>query len=147
MKIIIKSWLPVLLWAAIIFFFSANPDPYRYLPESWRTLIPIRTASSSSLAEWIGQIMHFVEYAILAFLLMRALTMTFPPTTNISLLTIVLAMVFALSDEIHQIFVPGRAFQVVDLVIDLLGVLFGVFLYTRLKINHEDTKNTKKELN
>ena len=91
--------------------------------------------------------MHFVEYAILAFLLMRALTMTFPPTTNISLLTIVLAMVFALSDEIHQIFVPGRAFQVVDLVIDLLGVLFGVFLYTRLKINHEDTKNTKKELN
>ena len=28
----IKPWLPVLLWAAIIFLFSANPDPYRFLP-------------------------------------------------------------------------------------------------------------------
>jgi hypothetical protein len=32
MKNIIKSWTPVLLWAAIIFLFSANPDPYRFLP-------------------------------------------------------------------------------------------------------------------
>ena len=32
MKNIIKSWTPVLLWAAIIFLFSVNPDPYRFLP-------------------------------------------------------------------------------------------------------------------
>jgi hypothetical protein len=28
----IKPWLPVLIWMAIIFLFSANPDPYRFLP-------------------------------------------------------------------------------------------------------------------
>jgi len=54
--------------------------------------------------------------------------------TRGSLTVLLLAMAFALSDEIHQRFVPGRAFQVIDLFIDLLGILFGVLLYTRLKI-------------
>jgi len=45
-----------------------------------------------------------------------------------------------------QLFVPGHTFQLIDLQIDLIGVLFGVFLYTRLKINHEDTKHTKKKI-
>jgi VanZ family protein len=51
-----------------------------------------------------------------------------------SLTLLLMTMAFALSDEIHQLFVPGRAFQVIDLIIDFLGILFGVFLYTKLKI-------------
>lgn len=191
MKRIFAYWLPVILWAAIIFLFSANPDPYRYLPESWRSAVPLPTVSGSSLAEWIGQLMHFVEYAILAFLLARALFSTFPPKLSNSQtskgivnhlknngltahevplvlrrgkgifrgeqltkspskasgisLTVSLSMLFALSDEIHQLFVPGRAFQVVDLVIDFLGSLFGVFLFTRLKIKPQRTQRTQRK--
>jgi VanZ family protein len=153
LKTLIKSWLPVLLWAAIIFLFSANPDPYKYLPDAWRSAVPLPTVSDSSLAEWIGQLMHFMEYAVLAFLLRRslhasgrdarALYKTSAASTKISALVILISMLFALSDEIHQLFVPGRAFQGVDLLIDLLGVLCGVFLYTRLKIEpqrHEGAK-------
>ena len=128
------SWLPVVLWAAIIFLFSANPDPYKYLPEAWRYLIPIREISDSSLAELLGQLMHFLEYAVLSFLMARALHHTLPSSQKINLLTIIFTMIFALSDEIHQLFVPGRTFQVIDLIIDFLGILFGLFLYTRLKI-------------
>jgi VanZ family protein len=51
-----------------------------------------------------------------------------------SLTLLLMTMAFALSDEIHQLFVPGRAFQVIDLIIDFLGILFGVYLYQRLKI-------------
>jgi VanZ family protein len=51
-----------------------------------------------------------------------------------SLTVLLMTMAFALSDEIHQLFVPGRAFQVIDLIIDFLGLLFGVYLYQRLKI-------------
>lgn len=178
MKNFLKSWLPVILWAAIIFFFSSNPDPYRFLPAGWRSAVPLPTVSDSSLAEWLGQLMHFVEYAVLAFLLSRALYFTrqtkisndpnssriekvnffknFQRTPRVfsgvtasegwkpeglraflsekQLFSVLLAMLYALSDEIHQIFVPGRTFQVIDLVIDFLGILFGVFLYTRLKI-------------
>jgi hypothetical protein len=56
--------------------------------------------------------------------------------------SIFIASLFAFSDEIHQLFVPGRAFQLIDLIIDFIGILFGVFLYTRLKIEpqrHEDS--------
>jgi VanZ family protein len=112
-KNIIKSWLPVLLWAAIIFFFSA--------------------------AELLGQFLHFLEYAVLVFLLARAFYKT---ASTQSIYTVIIASLFAFSDEIHQLFVPGRAFQLIDLIIDFIGILFGVFLYTRLKIEpqrHEDS--------
>jgi hypothetical protein len=59
-KNIIKSWLPVLLWAAIIFYFSANPDPYRYLPAGWRSAVPLPSLSASSAAELLGQLMHII---------------------------------------------------------------------------------------
>lgn len=133
MKFFIKIWVPVLVWASLIFFFSANPNPYRYLPEGWRSLVPLRVVSDSSLAEWIGQVMHFVEYAILALLLSRAMQASFPGKARIAGLTILFTMLFALSDEVHQLFVPGRAFQIVDLIIDLVGSLFGVFLWGKLK--------------
>ena len=132
MKNIIKSWLPVLLWAAIIFLFSSNPDPYRYLPESWRNLVPIRQVSDSSLAEWIGQLMHFFEYAVLSFQVIRAVCQTKPNYPKTTLLVLILVMLFALSDEIHQIFVPGRTFQLLDLIIDFLGIIAGIFLFNKI---------------
>jgi hypothetical protein len=61
------SWLPVLLWAAIIFFFSSNPDPYRFLPAALRkhpvgvrSAVPLPTISTSSAAELLGQLMHII---------------------------------------------------------------------------------------
>jgi len=60
MKKIIKSWLPVVLWAAIIFLFSANPDPYRYLPAAWRSAVPLPSLADSSAAELLGQLMHII---------------------------------------------------------------------------------------
>jgi len=134
MKNVIRSWLPLILWAAIIFYFSSNPDPYRYLPAAWRSAVPLPTLTNSSAAELLGQLMHLLEYAVLAFLLVRALHRTLATSQKTNSLTIIIAMIFAFSDEVHQLYVPGRAFQVIDLFIDFLGILFGVFLYTRLKI-------------
>jgi len=50
MQKIIKYWIQVLLWMSIIFYFSSNPDPYKYLPEGWRSLVPLREVSDSSLS-------------------------------------------------------------------------------------------------
>jgi len=169
----LRAWLPVILWAALIFLFSANPDPYRFLPAAWRSAVPIPAISNSSAAELLGQLMHFLEYAVLAFLLSRALFITrqykisndpnsfrieksflknltasaglrthLPEQhliqrtprslTRGSLIAVLLSMLYALSDETHQLFVPGRAFQVVDLVVDLGGILTGVWLWKKV---------------
>ena len=137
-------WLPVILWAAIIFLFSSNPDPYRFLPASWRSAVPLPTLTNSSAAELLGQFLHFLEYAVLAFLLARAFYKT---ASTQSIYTVIIASLFAFSDEIHQLFVPGRAFQLIDLIIDFLGILFGVFLYTRLKIEPQRRKERHEEKN
>ncbi len=72
---------------------------------------------------------HFIEYALLAFLFMR---MFDPPFSRRLLLTaLALLALSALLDEIHQYFVPTRYFEIKDIIVDISGILAGMFLYTR----------------
>ena len=66
---------------------------------------------------------HFTEYAVLGFLMYNVLysfNVGFAP-----LIGVVRSFIYALSDEIHQIFVPERAFQISDLTVDLGGIILG----------------------
>lgn len=101
-------WLPALAWATLIFALSGIP-----------TL-------ATDLGTWdlvLRKLAHAVEYAILAALLLRALRA--PPAWA-------LAVVYAVSDELHQHFVPGRAGRPLDVAIDATGALVGVLLARRL---------------
>jgi len=125
----LKFHLPVLLWAALIFLFSSFSHPYQILPAAWRIFRPLPTLTDSSLTEFIGVVMHFLEFAILSALILRAITQNQKITRKQILLSILLSILYALSDEIHQLFVPERTFQLQDLLVDLLGTLTGVFLF------------------
>ena len=77
------------------------------------------------------KLLHVFAYAILGILFFRAYG-TLPLKNNQSLLiglSILSAVLFGLSDEIHQYFVPARHADLWDLVADMIGVLSGVFLY------------------
>ncbi len=53
-------------------------------------------------------------------------------------LSVLLSWCYAWTDEIHQLFVPGRAFQFIDLAVDLAGIVLGVlfvYLITRTRNN------------
>ncbi len=70
---------------------------------------------------------HFCEFAGLGFLMgnfIFALKDKLKP-----LLCILLSWGYAWTDEIHQIFVPGRAFQLIDLTVDLGGIILGVAVF------------------
>lgn len=66
---------------------------------------------------------HFSEYCILGFLLYLTLIEFVHHKTL--LLTIVLCVIYAISDEIHQLYVVGRVFAFVDIVIDSIGAYCG----------------------
>lgn len=69
---------------------------------------------------------HFCEYALLGFLMYNAFCsfrIKLAPVTSVFS-----AFLYALSDEIHQIFVDGRAFQLQDLAVDLCGIISGMLL-------------------
>ena len=123
-----SKWLPVLLWSALIFLASSNPDPNKSLPPRWTEPCLTTLPASQSCAELLGRFLHVTEYAILAALTARA--MIGKEAIEISRLFLILGliMVYALSDEVHQWFVLGRSFQLLDLGFDLLGALIGLFI-------------------
>ena len=52
------------------------------------------------------------------------------------LFSIILSIIYSFTDELHQLFIPGRAGQLQDILIDLIGIILGYISYTLyLKIN------------
>lgn len=94
---------------ALIFTASASPDPG--LPSS----VSDKTA-------------HVAAYALLSVLVLRALadgalaTMTWPRAT----VAVLLSVLYGVTDEVHQRFVPGRSPDVLDVVADAVGAVGGV---------------------
>jgi VanZ family protein len=104
----VRLWLPVLLWAGLIFALSSVPD------------------LGTGLGGWdlvLRKIGHAAEFAVLGALLARALRGLWPP--------LAVGVLYAISDEVHQSFVAGRQGSVVDVAIDAVGVAVGVLAWRR----------------
>ncbi|WP_447971633.1 VanZ family protein [Nitrospira sp. M1] len=110
-------WLPVILYAGLIVFLSSLSSP----GVSFITIIP----------GFDDKIIHAVEYAILAILCYRALlhTTTHNRLFYSPMLAITAAVVFGITDEIHQAFVPLRQPDVWDVLADGIGASVGVGLW------------------
>ena len=105
-------WGPAVAQMAAIFFLSSQQS----LPS-----LP------GGLTDYTG---HFVGYALLATLLLRALAGAAwrGITARAGWLAVLAASAYGVSDEIHQVFVPGRSATVEDWVADTLGAITGVLL-------------------
>ena len=103
-------WLPVLVWAAVIFTFSSIPSLSTGLG-TWDTIL--RKGA------------HLTEYAVLGALLYRAL--------GREPLALAVGIAYAATDELHQYFVRGRHASPVDVAIDAVGVAAGMLIWLRLR--------------
>lgn len=72
---------------------------------------------------------HFFEYFVLAILLMFFLKNYFEVNLKLVMVVCILCLLYSITDEIHQLFVPGRTGRVVDVCIDFLGISLGGFSY------------------
>jgi VanZ family protein len=122
-----NPWIAVGVWMGVIFWFS-HQSGEESLAQSGLILNVLEALGLSkarlSQPEFIflvRKLAHFIEYSILGFLISRV-HLPF-------LWTAVLILGYAVSDEIHQIFVPGRGFAFMDMGIDFLGGLTGMGLY------------------
>jgi VanZ family protein len=115
-------WGPVLLQMALIFFFSAQPKGSPVL-ESFPT------------PPGLG---HFIGYAVLGLLLYRGfnggLKLSSGWNKKAAFKTLLVGIAYAISDEVHQLFVPGRLSSLVDLVIDTLAIVF-VLMVMKMILN------------
>jgi len=133
---IIKNWAAVGAWMIVIFFFSGAP----FSDENTSALLaPVLSAMFPSItggqleAIHLGlrKLGHLVEYFILAVLFMRALAVEFPRHRWIHRIgiAVLLASLYAASDEWHQSFVPGRTASVNDVIIDSCGAFLGALWF------------------
>ncbi len=75
---------------------------------------------------------HFLEYALLGFLLARAYDKNVKfakQSPKMIIMAVVTAALYSTSDEIHQIFVPGRSCEFRDICIDTIGATLGAYVY------------------
>jgi VanZ family protein len=71
---------------------------------------------------------HFAEYGVLAALLWLALGGTPVLARHAASLAFVVAVLYAISDEFHQSFVPGRYPDLRDVLVDAAGALAALLL-------------------
>ena len=127
---------PLVAWMAFIFFAStgafAGENTSRIIRPLLLWLFPdISEEKIASVHFLTRKVAHFLEYALLAFLAARAFSSSSQPALRrhwffISLLLVVL---YSLSDEYHQSFVQGRGASIYDSFIDMAGGLAALFLY------------------
>ena len=102
--------------------------------------------SLNTLIFLVRKTAHFTEYAILGALFY----LNFKQLTKLNrhpkkiLLPIIFSFLYACTDEIHQIFVPGRSAQFRDILIDTLGATFGCLLIHALLTLFTKLKSSSK---
>ena len=87
-----------------------------------------RRETVSSLEVILREAAHLLQFTPMGFALYLLLA-TFALPEKIRRLRIPLTLgfglIYALSDELHQLFVPGRSFQLFDILMDVCGVAVG----------------------
>lgn len=72
---------------------------------------------------------HFFIYLILGGLIVSFLDEFSISKRKMILLAVFLSFLYACSDEIHQMFVPGRSSQISDILLDTVGSIVGIYVY------------------
>lgn len=73
---------------------------------------------------------HLMEFALLGFLLSLGFFLGFGFSVRVkSVLILASGILLGFLDELHQYFIPGRSFEVLDMVADSIGVLIGLVAF------------------
>lgn len=106
-------FLPPILWMVVIFLFSSRPD----LPKNEIFVVDFIFKKSA----------HIIEYFVLVLLWNKALRTNSLPNA------ILISLFYAFTDEVHQLFVPGRGALLRDVGIDFIGITLATLYISRKK--------------
>jgi len=151
------SWLVVILCMLIIYQLSSQSATTSdsvskgIVKYGVETGIKLTKAEVTELEKWsiidkidsIGrEYMHGVVFLLLGLFVQNAIqemgthlnSVTVPRNRSLFkgiraiAISLAICIIYAISDEIHQLFIPGRAFQLSDLAMDTIGSIIGIIL-------------------
>ncbi len=143
------SLIFVIIWMCVIFMMShLDGAKSWYLTGEFLTVTKTGSVDNESTydekmqrydtgATWTQMVMlrkfaHFAEYFVFAILLMNALLFRTTWKTAVKW-TLMIGIMYAIFDEVHQLFIPDRTGNIIDMMIDTTGVVFGLICLKWLK--------------
>lgn len=134
------SILLVIIWMLLIFIMSSfnsaeSSNQSNFIVNIIVNILNINNIDTLNLI--IRKLAHFTEYFILG-LLVYNMIYNYNKKTFIA---IIICILYAISDELHQMLVPGRSYQLLDITIDSLGSISAIYI---LKTLINKFKNNRK---
>lgn len=115
----VLAWACVVVWMGVIFAFSAQAHSGE-LTEAYLGAFNVSVRKCA----------HMFEYAVLFTLIRRAIKLTKPLwIPHCSQIAFVCTALYAMTDEFHQSFVPGRSATITDVMVDSTGALIAWLLF------------------
>ena len=134
-KSLLISWAAVLLWMLVIFSLSSQAADQsaglstgivEIFIDIIEKILPGYDADMISLEHFIRKVAHFCSYLVLGVLVTNALRRSGVEGLKLYAFALGICVLYAISDEVHQLFVPGRSGQAADVFIDSAGALLGI---------------------
>lgn len=127
------KWLAVAVWMGVIFIYSNQPavvssEKSGFVIEMFKALGLNLNSIFGDLASFVvRKTAHFTEYFILYILVYNAVLESKEKKKSL-LYSIIIVFLYACSDEIHQIFIPGREGRIKDVMIDTSGGILALII-------------------
>ena len=138
----IVAWALVLLWMGLIFYLSHQPIGESaqlsrrvtgVVIEIVDKVAPDAVWTPSQISHFVRKSSHFLAYLMLGLLVSNALMegddSRYNRRRRTWLIALGICVLYAMSDEFHQYFVPGRGAQVADVLLDSAGALTGIAMF------------------
>lgn len=122
------SYTLLVIWCFVIFYLSSQTSDVsgkNSLNVLGNILFFLSNDTLSSLNSVFREFMHSGVFFILGIFTYISFRYNF---TRVFIFSLLFCSLYALSDEIHQLFVSGRAFELIDLTLDFIGSLIGICL-------------------
>ena len=148
------SWALVISWMALIFYLSAQHAERsadlsggitEWVNEVIENVAPAAEFQIDEISFFVRKNAHFFAYMLLSILTLNAVRRSGGRGLVSMVVALVISVLYAISDEVHQLFVPGRSGQVSDVLLDSAGALVGILLYaltSRLVIKKKNASRT-----
>ena len=137
------SWVPAILLMALIFYFSQQPviisnDLSMGITEPIIEIIEKATQIDNVSEDTINHIVrknaHFFLYFFLGIFVLIALKKSGVIGYRSIMIALLFSVIFAISDEVHQLFVEGRGASLKDVLIDSIGATIGILIVSIISL-------------
>lgn len=159
-KIRVISWIAVIVWIIIIFLFSAQPaqisnktsggitkEIAKILVKDFKQLSEIKQQKIIDEYQYfIRKTAHGILFYVLFILCFIAMLTYKKSTTFKGGMSFLISFLTAIQDELHQIFVPGRAPMIRDVMIDTIGIIIGVSTVIMFRLIFNCIKRARSQI-